>query len=89
MRQLNNNNDNFDFILYLIKDKIEIIITNTFNNDVNLDKIGKETFSTKGKNRGHGLLLVGKILKENNIFTSETKITEKIYIQTLKIKERK
>lgn len=34
--------------MYLIKEKIEIIITNTFNNEINLDKIGKESFSTKG-----------------------------------------
>lgn len=48
--------------MYLIKEKIELIITNTFNNEINLDKIGKESFSTKGKHRGHGLLLVNKIL---------------------------
>ena len=39
--------------MYLIKEKIEIIITNTFNNEINLDKIGKESFSTKGK---HGAM---------------------------------
>ena len=72
--------------IYLIKDKIEIIITNTFNNDVNLDKIGKETFSTKGKNRGHGLLLVSKILGENKIFEAKNEIKGNIYIQSLKIK---
>lgn len=72
--------------MYLIKDKIEIIITNTFNNDVNLDKIGKETFSTKGKDRGHGLLLVSKILGENKIFEAKNEIKGNIYIQSLKIK---
>lgn len=72
--------------IYLIKDKIEIIITNTFNNDINLDKIGKESFSTKGKNRGHGLLLVSKILGENKIFEAKNEIKGNIYIQSLKIK---
>lgn len=72
--------------IYLIKDKIEIIITNTFNNNVNLDKIGKESFSTKGKNRGHGLLLVSKILGENKIFEAKNEIKGNIYIQSLKIK---
>lgn len=72
--------------IYLIKDKIEIIITNTFNNDVNLDKIGKESFSTKGKDRGHGLLLVRKILSENKIFEAKNEIKGNIYIQSLKIK---
>lgn len=75
--------------IYLIKNTIEMIFSNTYNYPIEKDKIGKEKYSTKGKNRGHGLLLVGKILKENDIFISETKITEKLYIQTLKIKKRK
>lgn len=33
--------------MYLIKEKIEIIITNTFNNEINLDKIGKESLVLK------------------------------------------
>lgn len=75
--------------MYLIKEKIEIIITNTFNNEINLDKIGKESFSTKGKHRGHGLLLVNKILSENNIFEAKNEIRGNIYIQSLKIKDNK
>lgn len=73
----------------LIKEKIELIITNTFNNEINLDKIGKESFSTKGKHRGHGLLLVNKILSENNMFEAKNEIRDNIYIQSLKIKDNK
>lgn len=75
--------------MYLIKEKIEIIINNTFNNEINLDKIGKESFSTKGKHRGHGLLLVNKILSENNKFEAKNEIRGNIYIQSLKIKDNK
>lgn len=75
--------------MYLIKEKIEIIITNTFNNEINLDKIGKESFSTKGKHRGHGLLLVNKKLSENNMFEAKNEIRGNIYIQSLKIKDNK
>lgn len=75
--------------MYLIKEKIELIITNTFNNEINLDKIGKESFSTKGKHRGHGLLLVNKILSENNMFEAKNEIRDNIYIQSLKIKDNK
>lgn len=75
--------------MYLIKEKIEIIITNTFNNEINLDKIGKESFSTKGKHSGHGLLLVNKILSENNMFEAKNEIRGNIYIQSLKIKDNK
>ena len=75
--------------MYLINEKVEIIITNTFNNEINLDKIGKESFSTKGKNRGHGLLLVKKILNENNMFEAKNEIRNNIYIQTLKVTNNK
>ncbi len=75
--------------MYLIKEKIELIITNTFNNEINLDKIGKESFSTKGKHRGRGLLLVNKILSENNMFEAKNEIRDNIYIQSLKIKDNK
>jgi len=75
--------------MYLIKEKIELIITNTFNNEINLDKIGKESFSTKGKHKGHGLLLVNKILSENNMFEAKNEIRDNIYIQSLKIKDNK
>lgn len=74
--------------MYLIKEKIEIIITNTFNNEINLDKLGKESFSTKGKNRGHGLLLVKKILSENDMFEAKNEVRGNIYIQTLKINKK-
>ncbi len=75
--------------MYLINEKVEIIITNTFNNEINLDKIGKESFSTKGKNRGHGLLLVKKILSENNMFEAKNEIRNNVYIQTLKVTNNK
>lgn len=73
--------------VYLIKDDIEIIISNTFNNDINMDKIGKERFTTKGKNHGHGLLLVKHILYDNPAFEAKMEIIKDLYVQTLKIKK--
>lgn len=67
---------------------IEIIISNTYSNKVDKDKIGNERYSTKGLTRGHGLLLVKRILKNNNRLTSEAKVTDTIYSQTIKIKEK-
>lgn len=75
--------------IYLIKDDIEIIISNTFNNDINMDKIGKERFTTKGKNHGHGLLLVKHILYDNPIFETKNEIVNNLYVQTLRIKNNK
>lgn len=73
--------------IYLNKENIEIIISNTFINKINIDKIGKEKFTTKGKNRGHGLLLVKHILHNNSIFESNNEIINGLYIQKLKIKD--
>ena len=74
--------------IYLFKETIEIIISNTYNNKIDEEKIGNERFSTKGKTRGHGLLLVKRILNENNRITSETKVTDMLYIQKIKINEK-
>lgn len=71
--------------IYLIKENIKIIITNTFSNDVDLSKIGKERYTTKGKNHGHGLLLVSSILRNNNRFIAKTKVDQNLYIQELTI----
>lgn len=71
--------------IYLIKENIKIIITNTFSNDVDLSKIGKERYTTKGKNYGHGLLLVSSIIRNNNRFIAKTKVDQNLYIQELTI----
>lgn len=72
--------------IYLLKDDIEIIISNTFDNIINREKIGIEKFTTKGKNHGHGLLLVRHILNNNSIFESHNEIINNLYVQKLKIK---
>lgn len=65
----------------------KMIISNTYNNEIDNKKIGKEKFSTKGKNRGHGLLLVKHILSENKTFELYTNIQNDIYTQTIIIKK--
>ena len=72
--------------IYEVKGIIQIIISNTYDNAIEKDKVGNERYSTKGKNRGHGLLK--RILNENNRIISETKITNSLYIQTIKINEK-
>ena len=74
--------------VYLINGNAKIIISNTYANDIDLDKMGKERYSTKGKNRGHGLLLVEMILSKSDIFEAKTKVTDELYIQELTIKNK-
>ncbi len=74
---------------YITKEKeFKIIISNTYNNEIDKEKIGKESLSTKGKGRGHGLLLVKHIVENNKLFETFTDIQEKIYVQTIIIKKK-
>lgn len=75
--------------IYSINENVEIIISNTYNNSIDREKIGNEKTSTKGEKRGHGLLLVKRILGDSKIIKSENQITEKIYIQKIIIKNEK
>lgn len=67
--------------------EFKMIITNTYDNKIDKSKIGMDKFSTKGKNRGHGLLLVKQLKEKNKKFEIKTDIQEKIYIQTIEIKK--
>lgn len=75
--------------IYSINENVEIIISNTYNNSIDREKIGNEKTSTKGEKRGHGLLLVKRILGDSKIIKSENQITEKIYIQKIIVKNEK
>ena len=70
-------------------DEFIMIITNTFDEEVNRSKIGKERFTTKGKDRGHGLLLAKHIIGNNNIFETKTEILNGVYVQSITIKKEK
>lgn len=75
------------FEAYLIDNKVKIIISNTYKGELAKEKIGNETYSTKGKNRGHGLLLVKEIVNNNKMFDIDTEITDSLYIQSLTIEK--
>lgn len=75
------------FEAYLIDNKVKIIISNTYKGELSKEKIGNEIYSTKGKNRGHGLLLVKEIVSNNKMFNIDTEITDSLYIQSLTIEK--
>ena len=64
---------------------IVIIIANTYNGKIDLEKIDEYGYSTKGKNHGVGLHIVKKILEEENIFSQNRNILEDYYVQELRI----
>lgn len=70
---------------YSFDNGFEMIISNTFDNVLN-KKIGIEKYSTKGINRGHGLLLVKNILSQNKMFEVKNEVNNNLYIQYIRIK---
>ena len=69
------------------KKEFKLIISNTYSNKIDKNKIGLERFSTKGEKRGHGLLLVKQLTGKNSSFEVNTTTKSTVYIQSLKIKK--
>jgi two-component system sensor histidine kinase AgrC len=76
-----------EFSLDFSKDKKQIIITisNTYNKDIDIKKIGKKGFSSKGKGHGFGLKLVKDIIKRNKNLELVSDFDDKYFIQTFLI----
>ncbi len=73
--------------IYLMDGKLCIDITNNFEGKLELDKLDKEKYTTKGKNHGYGLSLVKQIIDDNsNTFENEKSISRHTFTQKLKIK---
>ena len=74
--------------VYKENEDIKIIITNSFDGEID-EKVGNTIFSTKGKNRGHGLMLVNSIINNNNMFYQKREIRKNVYVQILVVKNKK
>ena len=81
----NSKEKNIGIEAYLIKGECQIIISNSYNIE-ELNDYKDNKHSTKGKNRGHGLLLVKYIVNNSKIFNLETNITDNLYVQKIVIK---
>ncbi len=64
------------------KKKIIFIISNSYNKKEKVKLLDNNRCSSKGKNRGYGLLFIKNILKEHNEFTQTLNITPNIYSVT-------
>jgi len=74
--------------MYKTKVSVQIIITNTFEGSVDLDKILQKGYSTKNRKSGYGLFLLNNKLSKVTNFERITKIVGKYFIQELIIKEK-
>jgi len=75
--------------VYIEKNTINILLANNIEDHIDIDKINKLGYSTKGKKRGIGLTIVSDIIQKTKKLELETKIEEKFFIQHLKIKNIK
>ena len=67
---------------------IKFVISNSYSGTIS-EKIGKQTYSTKGRKRGHGLLLANSIMKNTDIFLQKRIIKSNTYVQELIVKNDK
>lgn len=77
---------NISIYAYISKKEFNISISNNFKGELNIEKIDQEGYSTKGKNRGFGLVIVKNILNKNSKIKLTREITGDVFKQTLTIK---
>lgn len=71
--------------IYPIMEKIQFVISNTFNDSVSIAQINKKGYTTKGSGHGNGLYYAQKIINKNKHFSSKQQLINDYYIQTLMI----
>lgn len=71
------------------KEELVISIANNFDNSINVEKVIKNKFTTKGKNHGYGLLLANDIVNKNKKIINNREIISNVFIQNIiyKIKD--
>ena len=72
--------------IFVMDKSLCIDISNNYEGNIALDKLGTKKYTTKGKGHGYGLVLVNNIIKEDSNLIHETKISKELFTQRLKIK---
>ena len=70
--------------IYKLKDRINIVFSNTFNNNI-LDKRYEKGVSSKGKGHGNGLHFANTLISKNKWLEEKQEIIDKYYIQKISI----
>ena len=76
--------------IYTLEDKVEFVFSNTFKDqEIDLDKVDKNGYTTKGKNHGRGRYLAKRLIEKNDWVSADTKIMNNMYIQKVIIYKNK
>lgn len=78
-------NGSISIELYLLDEKLNISIGNTFEGFIDLDRIDEMKYTTKGEGHGYGLSLVKGIIDKNQKLENFRMINDNVFIQILKI----
>lgn len=71
--------------IYKEKTEMVIIIANTYNGKIEIDKLDNYGYTTKGKNHGIGLHIVKNIINNETIFNSKTYLIDNYFVQEMRI----
>ncbi len=72
--------------IYMHKDALQFVISNTFKERPDLDKIHQKGYTTKGLGHGRGLYFAGKTINKNEAFSSTQQILNDFYVQKLSVR---
>lgn len=73
--------------IYELKDRVNIVISNTFKAGTLVENRFEKGISSKGEGRGKGLYFAKKILNNNDWITEKQEIIDDYYIETITIKK--
>lgn len=73
--------------VYKENENVIIMVDNTFNKKVDLDKLGTKNYSTKGEGRGLGLYIIKNLLKTSKYVVLEQSINENIFSSKIIVKQ--
>lgn len=79
---------NVSIEIYELKDKVNIVFSNTFKKHKNMKDRNKKGVSSKGEGRGNGLYFASKLIKENAWIEEKQEIIDNYYIETISIKKK-
>lgn len=69
--------------IYLNGDKLNIRVSNNYTGKIEIDKISKSGYTTKGDNHGYGLTLVKNIIDKNNNLENQIELKKQVFSQIL------
>lgn len=81
----NSTNKEINIFLEYVDNEFIIKISNTYDGNIDLDKIDSAGYTTKGKGHGYGLSLVKNIIRNNKVFKNEREVNGKLFSQIIKL----